>query len=189
MKTVIREKPSKPKASSRKTTKPKTPKRPKKPAASPVPASERRRSGRAHKVSIYTERDDEEDEQEMLEGVAEWDYGDDDSDGANSGDEDSVLSDAPSDGQEASDAEEADDEPSRGNDDAEASAEEAEEEDEPGPPKSSKRSKAAVIKGKTTAAKPAVKSSVLAQLQRPARSTRVRRGARDASDMDVDTDE
>lgn len=155
-----------------------------------MPASERRRSGRAHKVSVYTERDDEEDEQEMLEGVAEWDYGGDSSE-ANSGDEDSVLSDVPSEEQEASGAEEAEDEP-LGGDDAEASAEEAEEEseEEPEPPKSTKRGKAVASKSKSTAAaKPPVKSSVLAQLQSPARSTRLRRGAKDASDMDVDTDE
>ncbi|KAK7735323.1 Sister chromatid cohesion protein pds5 [Cytospora paraplurivora] len=47
-------------------------------ASSPaIPESERRRSGRAsaRKSAAYAERDDDEDDEEMLEGVAEWEYG------------------------------------------------------------------------------------------------------------------
>ncbi|KAG5933666.1 hypothetical protein E4U53_000919 [Claviceps sorghi] len=113
MKTVIREK--KPKttkgSSSKKNAKVKKATKPRKQKeeASPVAPSERRRSGRAHKVSDYKERDDADDEEEMLEGVAEWDYdnseaeesgGDDDGDDDN--DNSSELSDGP-----ASDDEEA----------------------------------------------------------------------------------
>jgi sister-chromatid-cohesion protein PDS5 len=72
--------------------------------------AERRRSGRSHKVSKYTERDSSEDDEEMLDGVAEWDYydrqgksvtpdpKDDDESGKETGggsDEASELSEAP----------------------------------------------------------------------------------------------
>lgn len=49
-------------------------------ASSPaIPESERRRSGRAsaRKSAAYAERNDDEDDEEMLEGVAEWEYDDD----------------------------------------------------------------------------------------------------------------
>ncbi|KAJ0107717.1 pds5 spo76 protein [Diaporthe amygdali] len=79
-------KPAQPRAikSKKQTTIKKTPKartstKPKKlRATSPeIPESERRRSGRAvpRRSSNYVERDDDEDDEEMLEGVAEWDYG------------------------------------------------------------------------------------------------------------------
>ncbi|RYP55559.1 hypothetical protein DL770_010900 [Monosporascus sp. CRB-9-2] len=51
--------------------------RSKKAAVSPDPAvdsAERRRSGRTRKSSTYVERDDSEDDEDMLEGVAEWEY-------------------------------------------------------------------------------------------------------------------
>lgn len=69
-----------PKAGIRKLAAPrpkKTPSRPKKqPRESPVlNDSERRRSARSRKSDVkYVERDDDEDEEEMLEGVAEWEY-------------------------------------------------------------------------------------------------------------------
>ncbi|KAF7551564.1 hypothetical protein G7Z17_g4899 [Cylindrodendrum hubeiense] len=177
IKTVIREK----RAGKSKSTKTKKSAkvrkpRPSKDTSSPPP-SERRRSGRAHRVSIYTERDDEEDEEEMLEGVAEWEYEKD------SSDQDSELSDAPSDGDEANEDDESgvesgDDAPPKDNEEAPES-----EEEEPEPPKSNGR-KAAVSKGK--AAKPAAKANVQAEAQRSSRSTRARRGK---DEMDVDSDE
>ncbi|OIW33397.1 hypothetical protein CONLIGDRAFT_628284 [Coniochaeta ligniaria NRRL 30616] len=69
-----------PKAAARKLAVPrpkKTPSRPKKPfRASPaLNDSERRRSARSRKSETkYVERDSSEDDEEMLEGVAEWDY-------------------------------------------------------------------------------------------------------------------
>ncbi|SPO02847.1 related to SPO76 protein [Cephalotrichum gorgonifer] len=79
--------------------------------ASPdVPAADRRRSSRGTKASTkYTERDSSEDDEEMLDGVAEWEYLDkeeDDKDegreGGGSGSE-SALSDAPDSEDEESD--------------------------------------------------------------------------------------
>ncbi|KJZ78958.1 hypothetical protein HIM_01731 [Hirsutella minnesotensis 3608] len=81
VKAVIRERPKSKakatKATPKKASKPKAAK-PRKQATSPsIPPSERRRSGRAHKVSDYKEREDADDEEEMLDGVAVWDYGQD----------------------------------------------------------------------------------------------------------------
>ncbi|KAI3336840.1 armadillo-type protein [Xylariaceae sp. AK1471] len=67
-------------SSSRATGKPKTSARSKKPTASSSPALEsadRRRSGRNRKSSSYVERDDSDDDDDMLEGVAKWQYYDD----------------------------------------------------------------------------------------------------------------
>ncbi|RFU81769.1 armadillo-type fold [Trichoderma arundinaceum] len=181
MKTVIREKPGKVKAAktpSRKPTKPKpTPKAKK--SAPNVPESERRRSGRAHNVPTYAERGDEEDEEEMLEGVAQWEYGQDDNDDDNedaseqeeSGNEDNT---------EGSGSE--NDEPQAG---AEEAAEEVDEDSEPEQPKSNGKKPAA---SKTKGKSPAIKASVLAKATRGTRSTRGR-PSKDTSDMDVDDDD
>ncbi|KAJ9425171.1 sister chromatid cohesion protein PDS5 [Fusarium oxysporum] len=158
IKTVIREKrDSRPK----KVPKPKK----SKPVKDTPPPSERRRSGRAHKVSVYTEREDEEDEEEMLEGVADWEYPENDSEGgeASSGDDESELSDAPP---------EEDDE-----DDT----------DKPGEPRFNGRNAAPALKSRG-ASKPPVKASVLAEVKRPTRSTRSRRG-KGTDDMEIDADE
>ncbi|KAK7749229.1 Sister chromatid cohesion protein pds5 [Diatrype stigma] len=72
-------KPSKQREKSRKT------------AASSSPAvdsADRRRSGRARKSSAYIERDDSEDDDDMLEGVAEWEYYDSDGNKITAEDED-----------------------------------------------------------------------------------------------------
>ncbi|KAH7170509.1 armadillo-type protein [Dactylonectria macrodidyma] len=173
IKTVIREKrASKAKTPKKKSTKTRKP-RPPKETSSP-PLSERRRSGRAHRVSVYTERDDEEDEEEMLEGVAEWEYENGKSD------QESELSDAPSNDNEDNDeeggrgAESGDDAPQKDDEEAPES-----EEEEVEPPSSNGR-KAAASKGKT--AKPAVAAGA----QRSSRSTRTRR---DKEQMNVDSDE
>ncbi|KAK7425391.1 Sister chromatid cohesion protein pds5 [Neonectria magnoliae] len=195
IKTVIREK----RAGKSKTAKAKKSSRPKKSRpskdTSSPPAGERRRSGRAHKVSIYTERDDEEDEEEMLEGVAEWEY----ENNKNSerhperhsdkgSDQDSELSDVPSDEDEANDgdndengAESADDAPAKDDE----KAPESEEEEEPEPLKSNGRKTAA---SEDKIVKPAIKSSALAEKQRSSRPTRSRRG-KDEMDVDSDSDE
>ncbi|SCN79264.1 probable SPO76 protein [Fusarium fujikuroi] len=172
IKTVIREKrDSRPK----KVSKP----RKSKPVKETPPPSERRRSGRAHKVSVYTEREDEEDEEEMLEGVADWEYPENDSEGgeASAGDDESELSDAPPEEDENDDRNKASDN------------------DEPPEPEAGKpeearfngRNAAPSLKGRG-ASKPAVKASVLAEVKRPTRSTRPRRG-KGTDEMEVDVDE
>jgi sister-chromatid-cohesion protein PDS5 len=172
IKTVIREKrePKTPKA--KKASKSKKPR----PAKDSPPPSERRRSGRAHKVSIYTEREDEEDEEEMLEGVAEWDYGDDKESESGSGGEESELSDAPEIEETADNGNESD------NEDPPAL-----EEDEPERPKSNGRGSAATPKSKA-AAKPVTKTSIGNEAKRPTRATRSRRD-KSTEDMDVDAEE
>ncbi|KAL8321956.1 hypothetical protein RB598_005112 [Gaeumannomyces tritici] len=65
-------KPSKKSSSSR--SRPSKPKKVPASSSSPVPDSERRRSGRSRLSKSYMERDSSEDDEEMLEGVAEWDY-------------------------------------------------------------------------------------------------------------------
>lgn len=178
--------------------KPKTPKAKKvsksrkpRPSRDSPPPSERRRSGRAHKVSIYTERDDDEDEAEMLEGVAEWQYeGDSNGSGDDSeagSDAEPELSDAPSEKQaEESGAESDKEEPEKEDDDDNETPEM--EVDEPEPPKSNGRKTATLASRTKAAAKPAVKASVLTETKRPTRSTRSRRG-KESAEMDVDDDE
>jgi sister-chromatid-cohesion protein PDS5 len=184
MKTVIRGKPG-PKVKSAKTpgkksTKPKATPKAKRSSLS-VPESERRRSGRSHNISTYAERGDEEDEKEMLEGVAQWEYG---KGGNNDDDDDEGASE-----QEESGNEDSTDGSEPENDEPEAEAEEAVEEDdeesEPEPPKSNgKKPAAPKSKGKA----PAVKASVLAKAKQSTRPTRGR-PAKGASDMDVDDDD
>ncbi|KAL1871871.1 hypothetical protein VTK73DRAFT_1839 [Phialemonium thermophilum] len=55
-------------------------------AAAELENAERRRSGRSRKSQTYVERDSSEDDQEMLEGVAEWEYGDQDENSDEPGD-------------------------------------------------------------------------------------------------------
>lgn len=116
LKTVIREKATpKPKASkpsAKKSKKVRTKKREDSgsPGGSAIPIGERRRSGRAHAISSYTERDDADDDEDMLDGVAEWEYENKDSGSeAASGDEEDE-DDAASEN-EASEAEDEDDAP------------------------------------------------------------------------------
>lgn len=156
---------SRPKSAASGTKKPKkakaATKRRKSPSSPAVPLSERRRSGRAHNVSAYTERNDEEDEEEMLEGVAEWTYGDGSDE---SGDE------------EASEA--------SGSEEGSAGNENEEEEDEATAPAGRNGRGSTAAKAK---AKPAVKGSVVEQLKSGTRSSR-RRGKPADSDSDVDMD-
>ncbi|KAJ2894194.1 spo76 protein [Zalerion maritima] len=98
---------AKSKSSKKKSSRPKVPKHlPIRTTSPSIPESERRRSGRVRPAEkSYIERDSSEDEKEMLEGVAEWEYErgsrseDDDTDDAPGralkGSDDSGLSDAP----------------------------------------------------------------------------------------------
>jgi sister-chromatid-cohesion protein PDS5 len=132
-------------------------------------SADRRRSGRAHKVSDYKERDDADDEEEMLEGVAEWDYGEDDSDAEESGS----------------------DEGSEQSDDADSGNEEAEEGEDEEEEEGEREEATAKRNGSRAASSPkgkdSVKASVLAKLGRTSRArSRGGRATKDDSEMDVD---
>ncbi|KAI0512599.1 armadillo-type protein [Xylaria bambusicola] len=97
-------------SSSRTSGKPKTSTRAKKAKESSSPAPEaanRRRSGRARNNSSYIERDDSADDDDMLEGVAKWQYYDEDgnliSHEDDEGDDTSSLSEVTEDEAEAMD--------------------------------------------------------------------------------------
>ncbi|KAM0255569.1 hypothetical protein ACHAQJ_005640 [Trichoderma viride] len=182
MKTVIRGKPGpkvkSAKTPSKKSTKPKATPKARKTSLS-VPESERRRSGRSHNISTYAERGEEEDEEEMLEGVAQWEYGNDKDEDENesaseqdeSGNEDNTDGSEPENDEPQAEAEEA--------------AEEDDEESEPEQSKSNgKKPAAPKSKGKS----PAVKANVLAKGRQSTRATRGR-PAKGTSDMDVDDDD
>ncbi|PNP53620.1 hypothetical protein THARTR1_05744 [Trichoderma harzianum] len=179
LKTVFREKPGPKtktaKAPGKKSAKPKAVVKAKKSAPS-VPEGERRRSGRAHAISTYAERGDEEDEEEMLEGVAEWDYGnEDDEDDEDASEQEESGNEDDNEGSESENAE-----PQA---EAEEAAEEEDEESEPEPeqPRSNgKKPAASRGKGKS----PAVK----AKAKRATRPTRGR-PPKETSDMDVDDDD
>jgi sister-chromatid-cohesion protein PDS5 len=130
-------------------------------------------------VSVYTEREDEEDEEEMLEGVADWEYPENDGEGGevSSSDDESELSDAPPEEDENGDSNKASD-----NDEPpEAEA------DKPEEARFNGTNAAPALKSRG-ASKPAVKASVLAEVKRPTRSTRSRRG-KGTDDMEIDADE
>ena len=168
MKAAIRSKPEpKPKATKvapKKPVKAKAAARTKASDSSPtLPLSERRRSGREHKVSNYKDTEDMDDEAEMLDGVAEWEYG---GKAGRPAAEDEVESDE--------------------EEDADEPADDDDEEDEDEKPARNGR-KAAGSRSKDA---PAIKASVLSQLKGAAsRKGQVRggRGGRDdEEDMDVD---
>ncbi|KAI1467007.1 armadillo-type protein [Daldinia caldariorum] len=137
----------------------------KKVAASASPAADsadRRRSGRSRKNSSYIERDSSEDDEDMLEGVAEWDYYDAKGNPVQDDNEDSSelsdLEEEPEPTAEKGEVDELD------GDESELSNVEDEEEEAPqpsSPPKANGR------KGRaTTKSSPASKTKVLAS--RPA---------------------
>lgn len=204
--------PKAPKApSARKVAKAKIPSRPKKPArpSSPVDDASRRRSGRARGAAnaSYMERDSDQDDEDMLEGVAEWDYFDkndrpvqapkpaktakDDSDEEEVDSEDDAME---VDEQEKVAEPAADDKDSDSalsepaeDEDAEDEAEEEEDEEEPAPKANGRRGRAASAKapakGKANAA-PAKGKAAAKAVPAPApaattsgRATRARRGA------------
>ncbi|KXJ94728.1 armadillo-type protein [Microdochium bolleyi] len=146
----------------KKAAKTKVARKPKKTRESGAPAvddANRRRSGRAqHTNNTYMERDSDDDDDDMLEGVAKWDYYDEDGNVIARDDDDEDDEDDEESGSEAEDgesesegggdaSEKADDE-----DDAEPDEAEAEAEPEPEPVKANGR------KGRAAAAAPAPKA-------------------------------
>ncbi|KAI0393967.1 armadillo-type protein [Xylariaceae sp. FL0594] len=152
-------------------------------SSSPAPGSaDRRRSGRNRKNSSYIERDDSEDDDDMLEGVAEWKYVDDEGnplpdEEVEEGEESSELSDIEEDpdltdgGDESKEADKetgpGDDqkpgekqEPGDDEDDSELSDVELEDdeiEDVPSPSQSPPPARSTGRKGRSTAAAPVAK--------------------------------
>ncbi|KAF3011890.1 hypothetical protein E8E14_008298 [Neopestalotiopsis sp. 37M] len=99
--------------------------------SSPAPESaNRRRSGRSKKDSSYLERDSSDDDEDMLDGVAKWEYYDDDGNKVANEDEDEDESDAPS---ELSEVEEEAEptEDDKAEPEAEAEADDSPDEEEP----------------------------------------------------------
>ncbi|KAI1143890.1 armadillo-type protein [Hypoxylon sp. FL0543] len=135
--------------------------------SSPAPDSaERRRSGRSKKNSTYVERDSSEDDEDMLEGVAEWDYYDKQGNRVRNDDEDSSELSEPDEEPEAVDeggkAETAEEQEESELSDIEEDEEEAA--PPPSPPKTNgRRGRAAasspVSKTKTLVSRPAVKQN------------------------------
>ncbi|KAI1376681.1 armadillo-type protein [Hypoxylon crocopeplum] len=150
----------------------KTPSRSKRGATSSSPAvdsADRRRSGRSKKNSTYIERDSSEDDEDMLEGVAAWDYYDHRGNRMQDDQDSSELSDvedepAPADEEDQGEAVGGEQE-----EDSELSNVEEDEEEAPSspppPPKTNGRSRRAAAaspassKAKSQASRPAVKAS------------------------------
>ncbi|KAI0538513.1 armadillo-type protein [Xylaria digitata] len=202
-------------SSSRTSGKPKSSARSKKPRTSSSPAPEsadRRRSGRARKNSSYVERDDSADDDDMLEGVAKWQYYDDEGNLITQEDDEdgetSSLSDVTEDEAEAMDeddkAEKKDDEKPVENDqeDSELSdiEDELEEESPPLPPKPTGRkgrsASTAASVAKSLPSRPAVKDGTPKSKSKPApkarttstRATRSRRMAVEEDEADEDSE-
>ncbi|KAI2639670.1 armadillo-type protein [Hypomontagnella submonticulosa] len=205
------------KASSRKpAVKPSKASRSKKAAPSSSPAmdsADRRRSGRSRKNSSYIERDSSEDDEDMLEGVAEWDYYDERGNPVQDDDQDSsdlseleepaVTDKVPSDEPEEEDSELSDVEEQK--EQEEQVEQEEEEEAQPLPPQraNGRRGRAApppASGSKPSVSKPATKASTTKRKSpaaskakaKPApkaktpstRSTRSRRAAAQEQDED-----
>ncbi|KAI0180021.1 armadillo-type protein [Hypoxylon sp. FL1284] len=152
--------------------------RSKKAAASsspPLDSADRRRSGRSKKNSSYIERDSSEDDEDMLEGVAEWDYYDDRGNPMQDEEQDSSDLSEPDEKAEAMDEDEdeeraeeeepgKDDESELSDIDEDEPEEEPEEAPAPSPPKPKERrgrsaASSPPSKTKTLASRPAAKAS------------------------------
>lgn len=136
------------------------------PTSSPAPDSaDRRRSGRSKKNSSYIERDSSEDDEDMLDGVAEWDYYDKNGDRIQNDDADSSELSEPEEEEEPAPAEENEEAEEPEDKESELSELEEDQEEEPTPqsppPKSNgrKRGAASSPKTKTLPSRPAVKAS------------------------------
>ncbi|XDG00668.1 hypothetical protein ABKA04_000283 [Annulohypoxylon sp. FPYF3050] len=137
------------------------------PTSSPAPDSaDRRRSGRSKKNSSYIERDSSEDDEDMLDGVAEWDYYDKNGARIQNDDADSSeLSEPEEEEEEPVPAEENEEAEAPEDKESELSDLEEDQEEEPTPqsppPKSNGRKRGAVSspKTKTLPSRPAVKAS------------------------------
>lgn len=141
------------------------------PTSSPVTDSaDRRRSGRSKKNSSYIERDSSEDDEDMLEGVAEWDYYDKEGNRVQDDDQDSSELSEPDEEHVAADEEGKEEKvptAEEGQDESELSDIE-EDEEEPAPPSSPPKvngrniraaAASTVSKTKTLASRPAVRAS------------------------------
>ncbi|KAF4505384.1 hypothetical protein G6O67_007341 [Ophiocordyceps sinensis] len=171
-----------PKSTTKKTPKPKTPKGRKQAAASPTLAlSERRRSSRAHNISDYKERDDKDDEAEMLDGVAVWEYGKD----GDSSDEDGEPDASDEGSEEEGASDDGDDDGDDGNDDG--NDDESEEEEATASRRNGQKATKAKAKEKSAAAK----TSAGSQLETSKRGSRAhgRGTARDSSETEADDDD
>ncbi|KAI1090875.1 armadillo-type protein [Rostrohypoxylon terebratum] len=138
------------------------------PTSSPAPDSaDRRRSGRSKKNSSYIERDSSEDDEDMLDGVAEWDYYDNNGDRIQNDDPDSSeLSEPEDEEEEPAPAEENEEAEAPEDEESELSDLEEDQEEEPAPqsppPKSNGRKRAAAAsspKTKSLPSRPAIKAS------------------------------
>ncbi|OTA66456.1 hypothetical protein K449DRAFT_325916 [Hypoxylon sp. EC38] len=138
--------------------------------SSPVTDSaERRRSGRSKKNSSYIERDSSEDDEDMLEGVAEWDYYDKEGNRVPDDDQDSSELSEPDEEHAPVDEKEKQDKVPTTEEQEESELSDIEEDEEEAappssPPKANGRSSRAaasspVSKTKTLASRPAVKAS------------------------------
>ncbi|KAK3380003.1 putative SPO76 protein [Lasiosphaeria ovina] len=173
------------------TTKPK-----KSSSSSAMNDADRRRSGRSNANRSYIERDSSEDDQEMLGGVAEWEYmsqsgsdNDEDDDGDDSPAEETGNKEAsaapPRDAEEESELSEPE-EVSEPEEEGEGEEEEKEKEASPPPARAANGRKGRSAAG--TKAKPKPKAVPKPKAAKPAaRSTRARRKA-DEDEMDEDDD-
>ncbi|KAL7626837.1 Sister chromatid cohesion protein pds5 [Parahypoxylon ruwenzoriense] len=163
--------PKAPKPPSKKSSKAAKAPKPKKVAASSSSAADsadRRRSGRSRKNSSYIERDSSEDDEDMLEGVAEWDYYDEE--GKMIEDDDSSELSEPEEEAEPASEEDNAEAPGGSQEDSELSDIEEDEEEAPpsSPPKTNGR------KGKAAASPPTSKTKSL--VSRPAAKTSATKG-------------
>ncbi|KAI1173952.1 armadillo-type protein [Nemania sp. FL0916] len=123
-------------SSSKASGKPKASARAKKPRTSSSPAAEsadRRRSGRARKRSSYVERDDSADDDDMLDGVAKWQYYDEEGNPVAQEDDEDEEGDASSSLSDVEENEEAEEAMDEGGDDDDDDDEVDKDEPEPIP--------------------------------------------------------
>lgn len=192
----------------------KTPSRSKKAAAlSAIDSADRRRSGRSKKNSTYIERDSSEDDEDMLEGVAAWEYYDNTGKPVQDDNEDSSDLSEPDEAPGSADEEEKEEAPDEAEEESELSDVEDEQEEEapPSPPKANGRksraaatassppgpktrtlasrpaAKASAAKGKSPAASKAKAKPAPKPRAAPTRSTRSRRAA--AQDQDEEEED
>ncbi|GKT87848.1 LOW QUALITY PROTEIN: SPO76 protein [Colletotrichum tofieldiae] len=178
---------------------------------SDVPPENRRRSGRATRVSQYTERDSSDDDREMWDGVSKWEYVDGEptpEEGSDDDDESSVLSEVSDkeDGKQgakksatkANDSDEAPAEPEAEKEEEEADDEEEPEEATPPPKSNGRKGRSTAAASKAAASKAAAKTKLPARpaaKEKPApraatrASARTTRGRAAKESMDIDESE
>ncbi|ORY59087.1 armadillo-type protein [Pseudomassariella vexata] len=178
-------------------------------SSSPGPDSaDRRRSGRSKRNSTYVERDSSEDDEDMLEGVARWEYYDSDGNPVKNDDEDeddeSSLSEIEDEPEAESEVEPMDEDPrkteaikeSELNDPGDEDPDEPEEEEDAAPPKANgRRGRSATARAAPKADSPikfAIKASVMKgkaaasnKANSKATSSRVTRGRKPVGDHEI----